>query len=76
MDTKLKKMRSESMNMTPDIIIGKNGLTDQVVANINELLSKQKLVKLKILQSYISDKDKNEVFEEVIDAVELMEDEG
>jgi putative YhbY family RNA-binding protein len=65
MDKKIKEMRSEAMNKTSDIIIGKNGLTDQVIANINELLSRQKLVKLKILQSYISDKDKNVVFDDI-----------
>ena len=65
MDKKIKEMRSEAMNKTSDIIIGKNGFTDQVVTNINELLLRQKLVKLKILQSYMADKDKNAVFEDI-----------
>jgi RNA-binding protein YhbY len=51
--------------MTPNMIIGKNGLTDQVIADINELLSRNKLVKLKILPAYIADKDKNAVFDEI-----------
>jgi len=65
MDKHLKDMRSESMKLTPNILIGKNGLTDQVVNNIKEELKIRKLVKIKILQAYIADKDKNEVFEDI-----------
>jgi len=65
MDQQLKKMRQESKILTPNINIGKNGLTDQVIKNIKEELSRHKLVKLKILQSYLSDKDKNEVFDDI-----------
>jgi RNA-binding protein len=65
MDKQIKIMRSEATKMTPNMIIGKNGLTDQVIADINELLSRNKLVKLKILPAYIADKDKNAVFDEI-----------
>jgi RNA-binding protein len=65
MNKEIKTMRSESMTTTPNMIIGKNGLTDQVIADINELLSRNKIVKLKILPAYIADKDKNAVFEEI-----------
>ncbi|MGV8141430.1 MAG: YhbY family RNA-binding protein [Candidatus Woesearchaeota archaeon] len=67
MDQKLKDMRKESKTLTPNIIIGKNGFTDQVLKNIKEELSKHKLVKLKILQSYISERDKNVVFAEIVE---------
>ena len=67
MDKQLKSMQSESTTLAPSIIIGKSGLTDQVVANIKQELSKNKLVKLKILPAYISDKNKKEVFNEVIE---------
>ncbi|MGV8171554.1 MAG: YhbY family RNA-binding protein [Candidatus Woesearchaeota archaeon] len=70
MDARLKGMRSESKVMTPNIIIGKNGLTEQVLMNIKQELSKNKLVKLKILQSYISDKNKNDVFEDIVSRTE------
>jgi RNA-binding protein len=65
MDTKFKEMRKESKIMAPNIIIGKNGLTDQVVNNIKSELSKHKLVKLKILKSYISENDKDIVFKDI-----------
>jgi len=65
MDKQIKAMRSEAMIKTPNMIIGKNGLTEPVIADINELLSRNKLVKLKILPAYIADKDKNAVFDEI-----------
>lgn len=65
MDKSQKNMRQESKILAPNINIGKNGLTDQVIKNIKEELSRHKLVKLKILQSYLSDKNKNEVFDDV-----------
>ena len=65
MDKQIKELRQESKTMTPNIIIGKNGLTDQVIKNIKDELTKHKLVKLKILQAYIADKDKSEVFDNI-----------
>jgi RNA-binding protein len=65
MDQKIKDMRKESNTMTPNIIIGKNGLTEQVLKNIKTELSKYKLVKLKILKSLISETDKNLIFSEI-----------
>jgi len=67
MDKKIKEMRGESKNINPSIIIGKNGLTDQVIKNIQDELSRHKLVKVKILQAYLSDKNKNDVFDEIIE---------
>jgi RNA-binding protein len=67
MDQKTKSMRSESTILTPNIIIGKNGLTNQVIVNIKTELSKNKLVKLKVLPAYISDKNKKEVFNEIVE---------
>lgn len=65
MEKQFEELRKESKIMTPNIIIGKNGMTDQVIKNIKLELSKHKLVKLKVLQAYISDKDKNVVFEDI-----------
>ena len=61
MDKKTKALKSESKNLSPTIIIGKNGLTDQVVANIREEITKTHLIKIKILPTYIEDKDKKQV---------------
>ncbi len=65
MDQKLKDMRRESKTMAPDIIIGKNGLSDQIIKNIKSELSRHKLVKIKILKSYISETGKDTVFDDI-----------
>ena len=66
MDAKLKEMRSISKNMDPNMIIGKNGLTEQVIKNVKDELQKHGMVKLKILKSGIVGKTKEVVFEEII----------
>ena len=65
MDSKMKDMRKESKTMTPNIIIGKNGISDQVLLNIKKELSMHKLVKIKILKTYISDNNKDSVFKDI-----------
>ena len=65
MDKKLKEMRSVSKNMDASIIIGKNGLSEQVIENIKESLSRDTLVKLKILPSLVEDLSKEKLFEEI-----------
>jgi RNA-binding protein len=65
MDKKIKDMRKESKTMTPNITIGKNGLTDSVLNNIKVELVKHKLVKIKILKTYISENDKESVFKDI-----------
>jgi RNA-binding protein YhbY len=67
MDKKLKEMRSESKKMPASILIGKNGITDSALANIHHELVKYKFVKIKILPSYISDKNKEDVFKELME---------
>jgi RNA-binding protein YhbY len=65
MDKKIEEMRKESKTMTPNMIIGKNGLTEQTLSNIRTELSKHKLLKIKILKSYIDENNKKSVFDEI-----------
>lgn len=66
MDKKTKQLRSESRSLTPRFIIGKNGLSDGAIKNIVEELKKTKLVKIRILPSFIEDKNKKEIAQEII----------
>lgn len=61
MDDKLKKLRSESKTLTPGIIIGKNGITDEVVKNIKSQIKTHGMVKIKLLNTYVENKDKKKV---------------
>ena len=65
MDEKTKQLRKESKILSPGIIIGKNGLSDNVVKNIKTELSKNKIVKIRILKSYIDSAGKDRAFKEI-----------
>jgi RNA-binding protein len=60
MDEKERKLRSESKNLKPRIIIGKNGINDEVIKNIKKHIKEYGIIKIKILKTYIGDKDKKE----------------
>ncbi len=47
------------------IIIGKNGLTNNVIKNIKNKLKEKKIIKIKILPTYIKGKDKTYVFNDI-----------
>lgn len=53
MDKKTRKLRSESRIIKPAIIIGKNGINEEVIKNIKKHLKTYGLVKIKILNTYI-----------------------
>ena len=60
MDNKIKEMKKESRLLEPAIIIGKNGINDEIINNIKKRLEKDRLIKIRILATYISDKDKKQ----------------
>ena len=49
----------------PSVRIGKKGITEESIKEINKLLKKKKTIKIKFLKSVIGQKDKNELFEEL-----------
>jgi RNA-binding protein len=67
MDVKFKEMRSESKSMTPNMIIGKNGLTEAVLENIKKDLMKNRLLKIKILPALVEAQGKEAVFDEIVE---------
>lgn len=61
-------LRSEAHHLQPVFQIGKSGLTEAVIAQIEEALEAKELIKVNILQN--CDEDKNEI------AAKLEEREG
>ena len=59
------KLRSKAVNLKPVVWIGKNGLNLDVFDEIHRQLDKKELVKIKFTKSFISEKDKKQVAEEV-----------
>ena len=61
-----RKLRSKAVNLKPVVWIGKNGLNLDVFDEIHRQLDKKELVKIKFTKSFISEKDKKQVAEEII----------
>lgn len=76
---KLKIMlRSKAKTLSPILRIGKLGFGDSVVSELRKLLKKRKLVKIKLLPSYLEGKNKKEVIEQIVQKTnsELIESVG
>ena len=58
-------LRSKAVNLKPVVWVGKNGLNLEVFDEINRQLDKKELVKIKFTRSFISEKNKKEVAEEI-----------
>jgi len=63
----LKKLKSKAMLLEPVVRIGKAGITNNVVKEIKKQLEKKKLIKIKLLKSFVKGKNKKLV------AMELAE---
>jgi len=58
---KIHEKRKEAQNLTPSIILGKQGLTAQVIKNIRQQIAQQGLIKIKMLKSFINDSDRKDL---------------
>ena len=61
----LIKLKSQAKNLEPVVRIGKKGLNENVFSEVEKLLKKRKLIKIKILNN--CPLDKNEVIEKIIE---------
>ncbi len=65
------KQRSElkkiAHKMEPKVLIGKNGLSDNLIKQIDQILTKEEIVKVKILNNNMDEKEDiiNEIIEEL-----------
>ncbi len=65
MEKKLLKPISKSIEAT--VRIGKNGLTENLVNEIKKQLQKRNIVKIKFLKSFIADKDKRKIIQQIVE---------
>jgi len=70
MDEKLKNLRRQGTLLTPRFIIGKNGLTENTIKNIKNELKIEKLVKIRILATFLGDKNKDDIVKELAEKTE------
>jgi RNA-binding protein len=57
--------KEEIHNLKPALRVGKNGLTENTIKEIKNHLKKKRLIKVKILPSFIEGKNKKELANEI-----------
>ena len=62
----LKELRSKARLLEAKIQIGKNGITPNLITQINNQLEKNKIVKIKALKSSLANKSMKEIVEEIV----------
>lgn len=55
-----KRLQAEAKAIKPQVQIGKNGLTDSAVEQVNRLVKKRKLIKVKFLKSFLESNNRKE----------------
>ena len=61
----LLKLKQKAKNLQPILRIGKNGVNDNVINEVNKLLKKRNIIKIKILNNCPVE-DTNEIIDEII----------
>ncbi|MBW2984647.1 YhbY family RNA-binding protein [Candidatus Woesearchaeota archaeon] len=59
------RLRSKAKTLEPIVRIGKNGLTEGTINEIKRQLKKKKLIKIKLLKSFVQARDKKELIKEI-----------
>ncbi|MFH0875006.1 MAG: YhbY family RNA-binding protein [archaeon] len=74
---KLKELKEKALAIEPVIRIGKNGLNNNMVAEIEKLIKKRKLIKIKILNN-CPDENKTGIIDAILEKInaELIEKRG
>ena len=72
---KIKELRAKGKALEPIVHMGKEGLSPNVIAELQRQLKAHKLIKIKITKEYFTGKDKKAEAQAIADAVnaELIE---
>lgn len=62
----LIELRKKARTLKPIINIGKNGLTEGLLQEIDRMLKKKKLIKIKINRSALDAKEKKEIAKDIL----------
>ena len=61
----IKELKAKAMAIEPIVRIGKSGLSESVVNEIKKQLKQKKLIKIKMLKSFIGSTDKKEAARQI-----------
>jgi len=59
-------LRAQSYSLVPVVQIGKNGLTKEVIAQIEKYIKKHRLMKVKLLRSCLEETPKKQVIMDLV----------
>lgn len=65
---KLYQLKSEAHQISPILNIGKNGVTDALIEELNKQIKANRLVKVRVLKSAEEEKDVKVIAEEIAEA--------
>ena len=65
---KLYRLKAEANQLSPILNVGKNGITDSLVEELNKQIKANRLVKLRVLKSAEEGKDLKAIAEEIATA--------
>ncbi len=65
----IKKLRSQGKSLEPSLRIGKNGLSEGMIREIEEQLTKKEMIKIKFLGSFAKNQNKRERAKTLADSV-------
>jgi RNA-binding protein len=65
---RLYQLKSEANQISPILNIGKNGVTDTLIEELNKQIKANRLVKVRVLKSAEEGKDVKAIAEEIADA--------
>ena len=65
---RLYQLKSEANQISPILNIGKNGVTDTLIEELNKQIKANRLVKVKVLKSAEEGKEVKAIAEEIADA--------
>jgi RNA-binding protein len=65
---RLYQLKSEANQISPILNIGKNGVTDTLIEELNKQIKANRLVKVRVLKSAEEGKDVKTIAEEIADA--------
>ena len=66
MDREKKLLRAKGKKLEPVVRIGKSGINENSVKEINKVLEKRRLIKIKLLQSSFKAGEKDKIVNEIV----------
>jgi RNA-binding protein len=67
-----EQLRKYANLLKPRFIIGKNGLTEQTIKNITEVLKTDKVLKIKFLRTAFDNADKEKLVRQLLDSTDTQ----